>query len=285
MRKLTDCKGIWSIINSTSKPCDLITYNVISLSGHFFFFCSFEFLISISVYIFNRKDHLNLVKGNTWSPYNLQFSRDRTSYCSNYYFIIHLHCWFRIALLIYLVFPCAGWRIPPFVEPSPDGHGGPPGHYWCADSSAGDWPYTTSGPWGPEWGGSYSYGSSYSKAKHYWEPKHLHNSYHTSACSYPSTCPYLWSPSTHPHPSLSPTIPSPTLHPSCSPTITPPTPHPYPRSDIHPPTPRSFPEVSPIPSFDLGIHLTPPDMQQEPPSDSMSIGPSSAIDPPHVQVE
>ena len=33
MRKLTDCKGIWSIINSTSKPCDLITYNVISLSG------------------------------------------------------------------------------------------------------------------------------------------------------------------------------------------------------------------------------------------------------------
>ena len=88
-----------------------------------------------------------------------------------------------------------------------------------------------------------------------------------------------------PHPSLSPTIPSPTLHPSCSPTITPPTPHPYPRSDIHPPTPRSFPEVSPIPSFDLGIHLTPPDMQQEPPSDSMSIGPSSAIDPPHVQVE
>ena len=38
-----------------------------------FFFCSFEFLISISVYIFNRKDNLNLVKGNTWSPYNLQF--------------------------------------------------------------------------------------------------------------------------------------------------------------------------------------------------------------------
>ena len=26
-------------------------------------------------------------------------------------------------------------------------------------------------------------------------------------------------------------------------------------------------------------------MQQEPPSDSMSIGPSSAIDPPHVQVK
>ena len=43
--------------------------------------------------------------------------------------------------------------------------------------------------------------------------------------------------------------------------------------------------MSPIPSFDLGIHLTPPTMQQEPPSHSMSIGPSSAIDPPHVQVE
>ena len=34
---------------------------------------SFELGISISVYIFNRKDHVNLVKGNTWSPYNLQF--------------------------------------------------------------------------------------------------------------------------------------------------------------------------------------------------------------------
>ncbi|XP_050252533.1 uncharacterized protein LOC126699029 [Quercus robur] len=43
--------------------------------------------------------------------------------------------------------------------------------------------------------------------------------------------------------------------------------------------------MSPIPSFDLGIHLTPPDIQQEPPSDSMSIGPSSAINPPHVHVE
>ena len=68
-----------------------------------------------------------------------------------------------------------------------------------------------------------------------------------------------------PHPSLSPTIPSPTLHSSRTPTI---------------------PPLSPIPSFDLGIHLTPPpDMHQEPPSDSMFIGPSSAIDAPHVQVE
>nr|POF24285.1 hypothetical protein CFP56_40400 [Quercus suber] len=56
-------------------------------------------------------------------------------------------------------------------------------------------------------------------------------------------------------------------------------------SDIHPPTPRSFPELSPIPSFDLGIGPTPPDMQQEPPSHSTSIGPSSGIDPPHVQAE
>ena len=89
-----------------------------------------------------------------------------------------------------------------------------------------------------------------------------------------------------PHPSLSPTIPSPTLHSSRTPTIPPPTPHPCPGSDIHTPTPQSFPEVSPIPSFDLGIHLTPPpDMHQEPPSDSMFIGPSSAIDAPHVQVE
>ena len=63
-----------------------------------------------------------------------------------------------------------------------------------------------------------------------------------------------------PHPSFSPTIPSPTLHPSRSPTIPPPTPHPCPGSDIHPPTPQSFPEVSPILSFDLGIHLTAPDM-------------------------
>uniref|UniRef100_A0A7N2KR31 Uncharacterized protein n=1 Tax=Quercus lobata TaxID=97700 RepID=A0A7N2KR31_QUELO len=88
-----------------------------------------------------------------------------------------------------------------------------------------------------------------------------------------------------PHPSLSPTIPSPTLHPSRSPTIPPLTPHPCVGPDIRPPTPRSFPDVSPIPSFDLGIHLTPPDIQQEPPSSSMSTGPSSAITPPHVHVE
>uniref|UniRef100_A0A7N2MG49 Uncharacterized protein n=1 Tax=Quercus lobata TaxID=97700 RepID=A0A7N2MG49_QUELO len=88
-----------------------------------------------------------------------------------------------------------------------------------------------------------------------------------------------------PHPSLSPTIPSPTLHPSRSPTIPPLIPHPCVGPDIRPPTPRLFPEMSPIPSFDLGIHLTPPDIQQEPPFDSMSIGPSSAINPPHVHVE
>ena len=68
------------------------------------------------------------------------------------------------------------------------------------------------------------------------------------------------SPST-PHPSLSPTIPSPTPHPPPSPTIPPPTPHSCLGSDIRPPTPQSFPEVSFIPSFGLGIHLTPPTMQ------------------------
>ena len=105
------------------------------------------------------------------------------------------------------------------------------------------------------------------------------------------------SPST-PHPTLSPTIPSPTSHPSPSPTIPlstpheppsptipPPAPHPYPGSNNCPPTPRAFLELSPIPSFDLGIDPTPPDMQQDPPSHSTSTGPSSAIDPPHVQVE
>ncbi|KAL4638090.1 hypothetical protein ACB092_03G125000 [Castanea dentata] len=88
------------------------------------------------------------------------------------------------------------------------------------------------------------------------------------------------------HPSPSSTIPSPTPHPSPSPTIPPPTPHSCPGSDIRPPTPRSFPELSPIPSFDLGIDPNPPDsQQQEPPSHNMSTGPSSGIDPPHVQAE
>ncbi|KAK7833516.1 hypothetical protein CFP56_025577 [Quercus suber] len=75
------------------------------------------------------------------------------------------------------------------------------------------------------------------------------------------------SPSTS-RPSFSPTIPSPTPRPSPSPphpspssTIPPPTPYPCPKSDIRPPTPQSFPELSPIPSFNLGIGPTPPDMQ------------------------
>ncbi|KAL0012771.1 hypothetical protein SO802_007879 [Lithocarpus litseifolius] len=89
------------------------------------------------------------------------------------------------------------------------------------------------------------------------------------------------SPST-PHPSLSPNIPSPTLHPSPAPNIPPPIPHPCPGSDILPPTPRSFPELSPIPSFDLGIDPTFLDMHTEPPSHNMSTGLSSSIDPPHI---
>ncbi|XP_075658619.1 uncharacterized protein LOC142628393 [Castanea sativa] len=89
-----------------------------------------------------------------------------------------------------------------------------------------------------------------------------------------------------PNPSPSPTIPSPIPHPSPSPTTIPsPTPHPCPGSDIRPPTPRSFPELSPIPSFDLGLDPTPPDMHTQPPSHSTSTGPSSGIDPPHVHVE
>ncbi|KAL0004640.1 hypothetical protein SO802_012201 [Lithocarpus litseifolius] len=87
------------------------------------------------------------------------------------------------------------------------------------------------------------------------------------------------------HPSLSPTIPSPTPHPPPPPTIRPPTPHPCPGSDIRPLTPRSFPELSPILSFDLGIDPTPPDMHTEPPSHSTSIGPSSGINLPHVQAK
>ncbi|XP_030946469.1 vegetative cell wall protein gp1-like [Quercus lobata] len=89
------------------------------------------------------------------------------------------------------------------------------------------------------------------------------------------------SPST-PHPSPSPNIPSSTLRPSPTPNIPPPTPHLCPGSDIPPPTPRSFPELSPIPSFDLSIDSTPLDMHTEPPSHSMSIGPSSSINPPHT---
>ncbi|KAK9986427.1 hypothetical protein SO802_031378 [Lithocarpus litseifolius] len=104
-----------------------------------------------------------------------------------------------------------------------------------------------------------------------------------SPIPHPSPSPTIPSPT--PHPSPSPTIPSPTPHPSPSPTIPPPTPHPCLRSDICPPTPRSFPELSLIPSFDLGIDPTPPNMHTEPPSHSTSTGPSSGIDPSHVQAE
>ncbi|KAF3961442.1 hypothetical protein CMV_013932 [Castanea mollissima] len=69
---------------------------------------------------------------------------------------------------------------------------------------------------------------------------------------HPSPSPTI--PSPIPHPSPSPTIPSSIPHPSLSPTTIPsPMPHPCLRSDICPSTPRSFPEVSPIPSFDLGL--------------------------------
>ncbi|XP_050290355.1 serine/threonine-protein phosphatase 7 long form homolog [Quercus robur] len=114
--------------------------------------------------------------------------------------------------------------------------------------------------------------------------------------AHPSLSPTIPSPT--PHPSVSPTIPSPTSHPSPtptiplatphespSPTIPPPTPHESPSPTIPPPTPRSFPELSPIPSFDLGLDQTPPDLQPLPPSHSTSTGPSSAVDPPHVQSE
>nr|POE78174.1 serine/threonine-protein phosphatase 7 long form like [Quercus suber] len=97
--------------------------------------------------------------------------------------------------------------------------------------------------------------------------------------SHPS--PTFTIPSSTPHPSPSPTIP----HPAPRPTIPPPTPHPCHGSDIRPPLPQSFPELSPIPSFYLGFHPTPPEMQQEPPSHSTSIAPSLAIDPPHIQAE
>nr|POE80526.1 hypothetical protein CFP56_04884 [Quercus suber] len=88
------------------------------------------------------------------------------------------------------------------------------------------------------------------------------------------------SPST-PHPPPSLTIPSPTPRPSPSPTIPPPTLHPCPGSDIRPPTPMSFPhELSPIPSFELGIDPTPPDMQQEPPSHMAEGRPKRISKPP-----
>ena len=98
--------------------------------------------------------------------------------------------------------------------------------------------------------------------------------------AHPSVSPTIPSPISHPSPST--TIPLSTPHESPSPTIPPPTPHACPGSDISPPTTRSFPELSPIPSFDLGIDQTPPDLQQDPPSHSTSTGLSSAIDPPHV---
>ncbi|XP_075634920.1 uncharacterized protein LOC142607354 [Castanea sativa] len=89
-----------------------------------------------------------------------------------------------------------------------------------------------------------------------------------------------------PHPSPSPTIPLPIPYPSPSPTTIPsPTPHPCPGSDIRPPTPRSFPELSPIPSFDLGLDPTPLNMHTQPPSHSTSTGPSSGTDPPYVQAK
>ncbi|KAL4600612.1 hypothetical protein ACB092_11G211700 [Castanea dentata] len=79
---------------------------------------------------------------------------------------------------------------------------------------------------------------------------------------------------------------APTPHPSPSPTtITSPSPHPCPGSDIRPPTPRSFPELLPVPSFDLGLDPTPPNMHTQPPSHSTSTGPSSGTDPPHVQAK
>uniref|UniRef100_A0A7N2MJ75 Aminotransferase-like plant mobile domain-containing protein n=1 Tax=Quercus lobata TaxID=97700 RepID=A0A7N2MJ75_QUELO len=111
-----------------------------------------------------------------------------------------------------------------------------------------------------------------------------------SPTPHPSVSPTIPSPTSHPsptptiplatpHESPSPTIPPPTPHESPSPTIPPPTPHACPGSDIRPPTPWSFPELSPIPSFDLGLDQTPPDLQQDPPSHSTSTG------PPHVQPE
>nr|POE60640.1 hypothetical protein CFP56_75249 [Quercus suber] len=95
----------------------------------------------------------------------------------------------------------------------------------------------------------------------------------------PHPSPTLTIPSSIPHPFPSLTIPSTIPHSSPRLTIPPPTPHP-PGSDIHPPHPQSFPELSPIPSFYLGLDPTPPDLQQQPPSHSSSIAPSSAIDLP-----
>nr|POE98745.1 hypothetical protein CFP56_72773 [Quercus suber] len=110
----------------------------------------------------------------------------------------------------------------------------------------------------------------------------------SSSFTIPSSTPHpslsLTIPSSTPHPSPRPTTPSPFSHPSPHPTIPPPTPYP-PRSDIRPPHPQSFPELSPIPSFYMGLDPTPPNLQQEPPSHSTSIAPSSAIDLPHVQAE
>ena len=81
----------------------------------------------------------------------------------------------------------------------------------------------------------------------------------------------------------SPDIPSPTSHPCLG-------------FDIPPPTRLSFPQLSPIPSFDLGIDFnpTPPIMHTKPPSHTTghidhesfpptsSTGPTLDINPPHV---
>ena len=74
------------------------------------------------------------------------------------------------------------------------------------------------------------------------------------------------------------------------------TPPVVPSPDPSPPTRLSFPQLSPIPSFDLGIDFnpTPPIMHTEPPSHTTShidhesfpptssTGPTSDIDPPHA---
>ena len=115
---------------------------------------------------------------------------------TNIFFIIDWHSWWWTALLICVGFPCSGFTCQPFVEASPSGHGGPYGHYWCADGSALPWPCTTSHPWGPERGGTYSCGP-----KQYWGPKHEHSSDRislSSAYCHPSGCPYPPSLSIHP---------------------------------------------------------------------------------------
>uniref|UniRef100_A0A7N2KWU4 Aminotransferase-like plant mobile domain-containing protein n=1 Tax=Quercus lobata TaxID=97700 RepID=A0A7N2KWU4_QUELO len=91
--------------------------------------------------------------------------------------------------------------------------------------------------------------------------------------AHPSLSPTIPSPT--PHPSVSPTIPSPTSHPSPTPTIPLATPHESPSPTIPPPTPHESPSPT----------IPPPTPHACPGSDIRPPTPRISTGPPHVQPE